>query len=270
MVYVPFVKVCICYNPLKPEAKSLAERVCMLLHEKGVDAYSMADPPPEDAKISIDSPDLLITCGGDGTVLRVMRWFSGPVLAINAGGMGFLTEGSGDDVEELLERVYRGDYSIDSRMKIMTLKNGVRFPDAVNEVILHTDQVGKIRKFRVSIRNEKISMIRADGVMVATPTGSTSYALSAGGPIIHPSLDAMTIVFMSPFTLTAKPMVVPGDSMIELTCDDGGCILVIDGQDGLHVPPGEVVQISRSEIRAQFIRFRPHFFSRLNKRLTQE
>lgn len=265
----------ICYNPSKPEAVRLAVQMCEFLRKRGVEVLYIGDAPQgEDAILPADAEkreiEMLITSGGDGTVLRAMRWFPGPVLAVNAGGLGFLTEIAADATEESLKRLLTGDYLMDARMKIMTMRGGERLPDAVNEVILHTDQVGKIRDFHVSIRNEKIGKVRADGIMVATPTGSTSYALSSGGSILHPSMDAMVVVYMSPFSLTAKPMVVPGDSLIEITSEGKGCLLVIDGQEGIDVHPGETVHISRSETRARFVRFKPHFFVKLSKRLMQE
>lgn len=269
------MKIGICYNPSSEAAVRLAERMCRFLREKGAGVVYVENAPsnekaipPKDAET--DGIEMLITSGGDGTVLRAMRWFTGPILAMNAGGLGFLTEAAKDATEGSLQRLLDGDFLVDTRMKISTMKGDDRLPDAVNEVVLHTNQVGKIREFEVSIRNERISRVRADGIMVATPTGSTSYALSAGGPIIHPSMDAMVVVFMSPFSLTAKPIVVPGESLIEIRSIGKACDLVIDGQESIEVSPGETIHASRSETRARFIRFKPLFFTRLGKRLQQE
>jgi len=269
------MKIGISYNTSSEVARRLAERVFESLQGRKADAVYVENAPHGSDAMSAEEAakggiDLLITLGGDGTVLRAMRWFAGPVLAVNAGGLGFLTEASGETTEQSLERLLVGDYLVDARMKIMAMKCQVRLPDAVNEVVVHTDQVGKMREFEVSIRDERITRVRADGIMVATPTGSTSYALSAGGPIIHPNMDAMVMVYMSPFSLTAKPIVLPGDSLIEIKCAKKGCMLVIDGQESIDVRPGEGVDISRSETRARFVRFKPLFLTKLNRRLLQE
>lgn len=265
----------VCYNAKNARALRIADHAVEFLRGHDVETVYVDNAPVNEPVIPLEEVDLagvdtLVCIGGDGTMLRAMQGYKGPIFGVNAGVLGFLTEASGDDIEASLERILRGDILIDSRMKLMTLFGERRLPDAVNEVVLHTDQVAKMREFDLSIRGEHVGRVRADGVMVATPTGSTSYALSAGGPIIHPGMDAMVVVSLAPFSLTVKPTVLPGESTIDITPVEKDCVLVVDGQVSVAVPKNECVHISRSQVRARFIRFRPVFFPRLSRRLFQE
>lgn len=271
------MRIAIYHNHRNPRAAELALATAKTLKAEGADVVCVETPllrseavPLE--KLESEAPDLMVAVGGDGTILRALQRYSGPVLGINAGVLGFLTETGPDHVEKSLRRLLAGDYILDERMKLMCTRAGERLLDCTNECVVHTSKVAKMRSFDIRVRGETLDTVRADGIIVATPTGSTSYALSAGGPVVHPSMDALVIVPLAPFSLTAEPIVVPGNSVVEITPRDKGrtAVLVLDGQEEVDLSGGEAVTISRSERRARFVRFSQRFFERLGRRLETE
>ncbi len=212
--------------------------------------------------------EFIVTIGGDGTILRAFQRSNAKLLGINAGVMGFLTEVSMDDIETALARVLSNDYRMDERIKLKVLKDGERLFDCLNEVVFHTAQVAKMRHFKICIDGSVADNYRADGLMVATPTGSTSYAMSAGGPIIDPRVEAMVMVPIAPFKLSGRPLVVPATSTIEITLEKPKeCHVVLDGQVVVTVGGSERMEITESENKARFIRFREDFYARFMEKL---
>ncbi len=212
--------------------------------------------------------EFLVTIGGDGTILRAFQRSNAKLLGINAGVMGFLTEVSLDDIENALGRVLSGDYMMDERIKLKVAKDGERLFDCLNEVVFHTAHVAKMRHFKICIDGSVADDFRADGLMIATPTGSTSYAMSAGGPIIDPRVKAMVMVPIAPFKLSGRPLVVPASSTIEITLEKPKeCHVVLDGQEIITVEGDEHMEITKSENKARFIRFREDFYARFMEKL---
>ncbi|MFH0816604.1 MAG: NAD(+)/NADH kinase [Methanobacteriota archaeon] len=211
---------------------------------------------------------VLVTIGGDGTVLRALQQTRARVLSVNAGEVGFLTEISPTDIEEKLAQFIAGKYQIDSRIRLKTLLGKRRLPDSLNEAVVHTSQISKMRRFKVCV-DGKLSMdVRADGIVVATPTGSTCYAMSAGGPIVDPDVDAFVIAPLAPFKPSMRPLVVPATSV--LTVETGhrkDCLLVLDGQQYEEIGAGSVLTFSRSERDAELIRFSDDFYKRIHEKL---
>jgi NAD+ kinase len=167
--------------------------------------------------------DLAIVLGGDGTMLNIARTltpFKIPLVGVNQGRLGFLTDLSLDSMQQSIEAMLQGDYVTEQRMLLGTrvLRKGQRVFNslALNEVVVHRSNVSSMIEFEVRINGEYVYTQRADGLIVATPTGSTAYALSAGGAIIHPSLDVISLVPVCPHTLSNRPIVVGGDSDIEI------------------------------------------------------
>lgn len=212
--------------------------------------------------------DILITVGGDGTILRAMQKNNASVFGVNAGGVGFLAEIPVERIEEGIARVREGRYRIDERLKLQTVFNGKRMPDAVNEAVIHTDSVAKIRQFRVYVDDHLATDIRADGVIISTPTGSTCYAMSVGSPIVDPRVNALVAVPMAAFKFAARPLVIPTSSKItvELAMDKG-CLLVIDGQEEYGIPGGSKIEFSMSSDYGRFVRFDDDFYSRIHEKL---
>lgn len=212
--------------------------------------------------------DVIITVGGDGTLLRTLQATDRPVLGVNAGILGFLTEVQPDEVKSAIKRLLSGDYNIDERLKLKTMMDGERLEDATNEAVLHTAHIAKMRHFEISIDGKRATEIRADGLIIATPTGSTSYAMSVGSSIIDPRVDALVIAPIAPFRLAARPLVVPAKSKIGVTIKDPkDCIMVIDGQVEFATKGSEKYMFTGSEKKARFISFRDDFYSTLEEKL---
>ncbi len=212
--------------------------------------------------------DVLIALGGDGTVLRALQHNEAPVFAVNVGSLGFLTEVSPDEMLYALERIVEKDYMVEERIKLKTELNGERLVDATNEVVIHTSQIAKIRHFQVFIDEELVESVRADGIIVATPTGSTCYAMSVGSPILVPGLSAFVIVPIAPFKLSARPMVISSESRVEIKLYEPkkNCVVVIDGQENIKMTPKDSLTISLSDKKARFIRFGQDFYRKIKEK----
>lgn len=268
------MRVGICAKPDLGNLEELAKRVknklgddSDVLLDTGVAEVLGEDATP----IEEMDVDTLVTIGGDGTILRAMQRSNAKLLGINAGVMGFLTEVKLDDIETSIDRVLNNDYKLDERMKLKVQKNGDRLYDCLNEAVFHTAQVSKMRHFKITIDGHLADDFRADGMMIATPTGSTSYAMSAGGPIIDPRVEAMVMVPLAPFKLSQRPLVVPSKSKIEVELvEPKECLLVLDGQDIQKISGEETVSITVSENKASFIRFREDFYARFGEKLVSQ
>ena len=215
--------------------------------------------------------DIVVTIGGDGTILRTLEKVDKPVFAINSGGMGFLSEVESKYAKEGLQRVLNGDYNVEERAKLKIMLDGKRLPDAANEVTVQTGRIAKIMYLQIFVENELIETLGADGVIVATSTGSTSYALSVGGPILDPSVNAMVIAPLAPFKLSARPWVVPLKKKIgiKLLPKSKECKLVIDGESPQSVTTDSNIVITGSEKKARFIRFGESFYQMVRLKLVR-
>ena len=215
--------------------------------------------------------DIVVTVGGDGTILRALEKVEKPIFAINSGGMGFLTEVESKYAKNGLEKVISGDYNIEERAKLKIMVDGKRLPDAANEVTVQTARIAKMIYLQVQVENELLETFGADGVIIATPTGSTSYALSAGGPILDPSVNAMVIAPLAPFKLAARPWVVPLDKKIgvKLLYKSKETKIVIDGESPQKVTPDSDIVITGSEKKARFVRFGESFYQMVRIKLVR-
>lgn len=212
--------------------------------------------------------DVLVTVGGDGTILRTLQGSDKPILGVNAGVLGFLTEVQPAEIDAAIKRLLKGDYRIEERLKLKTVIDGRRLEDATNEAVIHTAHIAKMRHFEVSVDGALATDMRADGIIVATPTGSTCYAMSVGSSIIDPRVDALVIAPIAPFRLSARPLVVPARSRIELTIrEPRECIMVIDGQREFSMQGSEKLVFTRSESKAKFVSFKDDFYRNLEEKL---
>ena len=234
-----------------------------ILESRAAQGFGLEGVPLSEMKV-----DVIITVGGDGTILRTLQGCDCPILGINAGVLGFLTEVQSDDAVSAVKRLLAGKYKIDARLKLKTVMNGKRLEDATNEAVLHTAHIAKMRHFQITIDGAKATEIRADGLIIATPTGSTSYAMSVGSSIVDPRVDALVIAPIAPFRLAARPLVVPAKSMIGVTIrEPKECILVIDGQAEFTTSGAEKYEFTSSEKKAKFISFKDDFYSTLEEKL---
>ncbi len=211
---------------------------------------------------------IILTIGGDGTILRTIHRTDKQVLPINAGILGFLTELDEEKLGDGLGSLLDKKYFIDSRTRLKTTYKDHKIVDAVNEAVIHTAQVAKIRGFRIYVDGFEADTIRADGIIIATATGSTCYAMSAGAPILDPKVPAFTIVPISSFTLATRPLVVPESSEIRVEPLDGKeSLLVIDGQQTIETDGVTSITFTRSPKQAEFIRFERNFYRRVWNKL---
>lgn len=219
--------------------------------------------------------DIYIAVGGDGTILLTLHHTDRPVLAVNAGGIGFLSEVEPKYALNAIDRVLRGDFRVEERAKIACHLDDERLADAANEVTVQSSKIAKLIKFRIEINGEVTDTLRGDGVIVATATGSTGYSLSVGGPILHPGVDAVVVSPIAPFRLGARPLVVPYTSTIKITLlerrsgAEKPAKVVVDGNQSSEMAPNNVVTVTPSERRARFVRFNGGFYDRVRTKLTR-
>ena len=212
-----------------------------------------ADIPPQ--------VDLIIVLGGDGTLLSVARiahTHNVPILAVNLGSLGFLTEFSLSELYGTLEKVLKKDFSIEKRMllNIILWKNGSKAQNhhVLNDVVINKGVVARIVDLEVLVNSQYMTSYRADGLIIATPTGSTAYSLSAGGPIIHPSMQALVLSPICPFTLTNnRPILIPDNSIIQVKLTTEDVRVTLDGQEGYHMVIGDVLEIKKADTTLQLI-----------------
>ena len=196
--------------------------------------------------------DIVVVFGGDGTLLNAARKYLNydiPILGINMGNVGFLTDISTDNFEKTIKEVLDGNYKIEER-NLVSAKFGNNHLYGLNEVVIHSGAYAQLMRYRLNVNNRVVYEQRSDGLIIATPTGSTAYALSAGGPIIHPSLDVWTILPMLPQSLSSRPFVISTDEKVEMDLFDGpneNAKICVDGQDDIDIPYGEKILISKME-----------------------
>jgi len=215
--------------------------------------------------------DIVVTVGGDGTIIRTLKEVDKPVFAINSGGMGFLSEVEAKYAMNGLQKVMDGDYNIEERSKLRIDVDGKRLPDAANEVTVQTAKIAKIMYFQLFVENDLIETMGADGIIISTPTGSTSYALSVGGPIMDPSVDAMIVAPLAPFRLSARPWIIPlkKKMRVSVLAKSKETKLVIDGNYVEDVTPKSEILVTGSEKKARFIRFGESFYQMVRLKLVR-
>jgi NAD+ kinase len=216
--------------------------------------------------------DFIVSVGGDGTILRTIHKMEDPVpiLGINLGTIGFLVDVEPTDAVKTIEHLLNG-FEVDERSRIKVLLNDKDLPPATNEVVLITASPAKMIEFEIIVDGAVMEDIRADGIIIATSTGSTAYSMSAGGPIVDPRVDAVVLVPMAPFKLSSRPWVIPGDTIIEVNMKMPGkyALVVIDGQNMATVTVKDKVTISRARKPARFVKAsRDGFYDKVKSKLT--
>lgn len=213
--------------------------------------------------------DFIMSIGGDGTILKLLQRTDTPILGVNTGTVGFLTAVEISDLDKAVDRIENDDYQIEERIKLDVYLNGNKVGECTNEAVVHTDKIAKIRGFEIWHGDQKVDKFRSDGLIISTPTGSTCYAMSAGGPIVDPNVDAFVIVPISPYELATKPYVVTVDKDIKvnLTEEDKSGLMVLDGQKEFLVDEEDDLVFKLSENKAKFISFENDFYERIKKKL---
>src|SRR5262245_55239075 len=263
---------------LKPHQPDALKTLCDLtvwLSERGIEIVGGLDIETERVKHQTGCPvtevaaeklaasvDLILVLGGDGTMIATARMVEDlevPVLGINYGGLGYLTEFRIEELYSALESILAANYRLDKRVMLRTLhQRGDKVINrnlVLNDVVINKSALARIIEIEAYLNDQFVNSFRADGLIVSTPTGSTAYNLSAGGPVIFPSMNAMLITPICPFTLSNRPIVVPDDAVIELRLmtDQEDVALTLDGQVGFPLKLGDRVVIQKSRTTLNLI-----------------
>ena len=258
----------LCLKPGSPQAGEAARELVKWLAERGLEvrldpeaAHWLGGTARARAELA-ESVDLMVVLGGDGTLIAVAREMGSrpvPILGVNLGNLGFLAEVAPDEQSEALERVLRGDLRIEERMRLeaVTERDGAEVGRylGLNDAVISRGELSRMVHLETYTDDVFVATYRGDGLIVSTPTGSTAYSLSAGGPILLPGFDAFILTPICPHTLTQRPVVLPETCQIEIrvTTRDGGAQLTVDGQSGLTLEDGDRVVVRRSAHPVRFV-----------------
>lgn len=257
-------KIGIVLKPDHPQGKEVQENLVGWLHQRNKEVV-IIDPPRQN-RTHPPLLDLIIVLGGDGTLLSVARLVEGldiPILGVNLGSLGFLTEVALEELYPNLEKILKDEFLEDPRLMLKShvQRGGERFtqPAVLNDITIHKGALSKLIKLEITIDRQFVTSLRADGLIISSPTGSTAYSLSSGGPIVHPSVDAIVLTPISPHMLTNRPIIVPSTAGIDvaLKTEESGPTAMLDGQEVFPLAANDVVHVQASEKKLILIRS-PH------------
>ena len=248
-------------------ARKRADELIKMLEARGVGVVRMDGPipgrkPPRQETAPTDLASVFVL-GGDGTFLSAVRWIGDrpiPVLGVKFGEVGFLAETTGEDLFAAAEQVLSGEFDTESRMRLRVTvkKNGetVSRETVLNDVVINKGALARLAHIETFVDSQYLTTYRADGLIVATPTGSTAYSLAAGGPIVHPHVSAIELTPISPFTLTNRPLIVPDTATITLRLSDdvSDIMLTFDGQSGFELDKTHEIIVEKSPHSVNMIR----------------
>lgn len=270
----------IAYHPLNKAARSLAEKLAGLLDSSGTTAWLCSAWEDDEVRAQVPGTDLILTTGGDGTILRVAQAVvpnSTLLTGINLGKLGFMTELSAEEVQSRLPALLKGEGWIDERAMLEAeFISADKEPGkaqifyALNDVVVTRGELARIIHIETSIENQLFTNYTADGVIVATATGSTGYSLSAGGPILNPQADDFILLPILPHLSPAYSLVLPPETVVKLKVDTTHqAILSIDGHIHRPLSSGDTIQVKHSRQKIRFFRMRPRtsLYSTLEQKL---
>jgi NAD+ kinase len=255
------MKIGIIFKKDRPEPADIVDGLLPWLKERGVEVFMeehaarKMDVTPFALEETPPSVDFLLVLGGDGTMLRAARHVAGkdvPLLGINLGGLGFITEVYRQELYNALEIIMDGDCHREDRMMLSArvLRNGETIADltALNDIVINNGTLASMIDMETHVNGAYVTLFKADGLITATPTGSTAYSLSSGGPILYPNLGGIVLTPICPHTLTNRPIVLSDDAVIEISIKTRGegILLTQDGQVSLALNENDTVAISRS------------------------
>ena len=274
----------------EPAAVTLVKNLVEWLRPKGIEVYIEQEIEKTVSSSLLGAPvkaipaeeiphlvEMVIVLGGDGTLLRVARLVGDhkvPILGVSLGGLGFLTEVTLEELYRVLEGILRGDYQKSERdvLEVAVLRNGTGIAHftVLNDAVINKGALARIIDLEVTINGEYLSTFKSDGLILSTPTGSTAYNLSAGGPIVHPSLHCIIITPICSHTLTNRPIVIPDDVSVRamLKTKQEEVILTLDGQQGFPLEYEDVVEVRKAQARIALIKSpHRHYFGLLRQKL---
>lgn len=286
----PITRVGLWPHPQKAEALRLARELVSLLQVKGVSVWLTEEGRERLTDVTVQGVcgpeeiggqiELLVVLGGDGALLSAARAVAReevPLLGVNVGHLGFLTELEGGDVEQAVDRLLAGDFRLDSRLMLRSRveRQGEIVAEhlALNDVVITRTTFARMIRLRTFVGGEFVVEYMADGMIVATPTGSTAYSLSAGGPIVSPEVEAVVITPICPHTLAARSIVVPPreEIVVELVGREEGTLLTVDGQEGVPLIKTDRLLVEVAPYRTRLVRLHARsFYALLQSRLRRQ
>ena len=237
------------YNKDNEKAADMAVTVSSGLKEKGVNSeIHTTDDFNENITFAL-------VLGGDGTILKTARYYAKydvPILGINLGRLGFLSQAKPTQAKEAVVSILRGNFKIEDRMMLSALEGKM---NALNDIVIKGNGFSRTSRLYVHINENIVCDYLADGIIISTPTGSTAYTLSAGGPILFPTLNAIVIVPICPHTMNARPIVIPSCEVINVTSSQNKPLLKIsaDGQNTLNLEPNQAIEVKKSDYNAKLL-----------------
>jgi NAD+ kinase len=252
-----------------PAAVTLARTIVARLAGRGIgvlvepELADIAGARAVDKAAMVREADLIVSLGGDGTLLSVARLTATAelrVLGVNLGALGFLTEVTMDDAIAAIDRVFEGQYRLDRRttLTVRVRRRGevVATSQVLNDAVINKSALARILDLTASVDGEYLCVYKADGLIVATPTGSTAYSLSAGGPVVAPSVGVILLAPICPHTLTQRPLVLSDSAVVrvELAARDRVFVLTLDGQEGVPLVTGDVIEVEKSPYGVALVR----------------
>jgi NAD+ kinase len=270
-------KVGILYHPMIEAALTLAEELKDFITARGISAWLCSAWEGEEAKSQVDDTDLILTIGGDGTILRAAQVVAGqiPITGVNLGKLGFMTELSAEEVKDKLPALLEGEGWLDERAMLEAELGATESQPshtfyALNDVVVARGAVARVVYVEASVDGELLTTYKADGVIVATATGSTGYSLAAGGPILHPQAEEFLLLPISPHLSPAYPLVLPATAVVRLCLTTTHqAALSVDGHINLPLSSGAVITIKHSSNTSRFLRIHPEaaFYGSLEQKL---
>ena len=282
------MKTAVVVNLSKEEAISCAGEISLLMLSNNADVFMLSECAPfyKGVKVSYTDTieelfricDIAITVGGDGTIIHAAKYaarFDKPLIGVNVGRLGFAADIEIDGISELT-RILDGNYSVEERVlfDVEVIKNGVsKNYLAVNDAVIARGQLSKIIDLQVTLDDEEIAKYRADGLLFSTPTGSTAYSLSAGGPIIAPQLDCILMTPVCPHSLFSRSVIFEGNSVLTVSVkipSECCCVLTIDGEKNVDILADDIVKIRKSDLKLKFVSInKRNFYRKLNEKLKE-
>jgi NAD+ kinase len=272
-------------NTTKPEAATSVRKAAALIVKRGGSVIALEATAryarlnvstAPDLKSLLDSVDLLLVHGGDGTMLGVAREAAGsptPILGVNIGGLGFLTAVPSTGLRKAIDHLWEGDYRLEPRMLLsaeaMCSGKRVRL-SALNDIVLGRAHATRLIELEVTVDDEPVTRYRCDGLILSTPTGSTAYSLAAGGAVVHPTARVLELTPISPHTLSNRSLILPSSSVIHVTAcsPTGSTLLSADGQTTADLAEGDCVTIRQSRRTIQLVHLADSsFFEALRHKL---
>lgn len=259
-------------RPDEPDAVRYAYDLADILRGDGHDVHVdyAGDSKLSEQREEGGTPDMAVVIGGDGSVLHAVRHLSPqvPLIGVNFGRVGFLTDLEAQEAPDYLRMIARKGFSVEKRMRLRLSIDGEYMGDALNEAVIVTERPAKMLMFTVLVDGIAAETFRSDGIILATPTGSTAYAMSAGGPIVDPRIRGYLLVPLAPYMLSSRPHLISADRCLEIGFEsDKPASLVLDGQPAGELENGAVVKVEESPEPAIFVNGGKSFFIKVDRKL---